>query len=192
MLDAAGIAPPYIIAGHSIGGAFARYFAGLYPGEVVGLIQIDPTKTTTSLARRRQAYIDAGATPEEIARAYPTPRNVGDRAGVFASMMLTPAWGQAFANLPPIGDMPYALLVSKQPPPPRSPSAADRFDRDKIEAAARDEDEITRVSGSPYHLLIVSTSAGHFIHADEPTLTLAAFKRIVDFAAEKAANAAKK
>lgn len=191
MLDAAGIAPPYIMAGHSLGGAFARYFAGLYPTEVVGLIQIDPTRTTSYLARRRQAYIDAGATPEELARMYPTPRNIGDRAGVFASMMLTPAWGQAFANLPPIGDMPYALLLSKQPPPPRSPSPMDRFDRDKIEAAARDEDDMTRVVGSPHHLLIVSTSAGHFIHSDEPTLTLATFKRIVDFAAE-IASAAKK
>ena len=189
MLDAVGVAPPYIVAGHSLGGAFARYFAGLYPKEVVGLIQIDPTKTTTSLARRRQAYIDAGATPEELARMYPPPRaNVGDRAGVFASMMLTPAWGQAFANLPPIGDMPFALLVSKQPAPPRPSALTDRFDRDKIEAAARDEDDVTRVAGSPYHLLLVSTSAGHFIHRDEPTLTLAMFKRIVDFAAEVAAR----
>jgi pimeloyl-ACP methyl ester carboxylesterase len=196
MLDAAGIAPPYIIAGHSLGGAFARYFAGVYPGEVVGLIQIDPSRTTSYVARRRQAFMDAGATPEELARMYPTPRNIGDRAGVFASMMLTPAWAQAFASLPPIGDMPYALLLSKQPPPPRPasapPSPMGRFDRAKIEAAIRDEDDVTTVSGSPYHLLIVSTSAGHFIHSDEPTLTLAAFKRIVEFAAEKAASAAKK
>ena len=84
--------------------------------------------------------------------------------------------------------MPYALLLSKQPSPPRSSSATNRFDRDKIEAAARDEDDVARVEGSPYHLLIVSTSAGHFIHRDDPTLTLAAFKRIVDFAAEIAAK----
>jgi pimeloyl-ACP methyl ester carboxylesterase len=192
MLDAAEIAPPYIVAGHSLGGAFARFFAGLYPGEVVGLIQIDPTKTTSSLARRRQAYIDQGATPEELARMYRAPRLVADRAGVFASMMLTPAWGQAFASLPPIGDMPYALLLAKTPPPPRSPTSMDRFDRDKIEAAARDEDDVTRVAGSPHHLLIVSTSSGHFIHRDEPTLTLATFKRIVEFASEIAANATKK
>ena len=196
MLDAAGIAPPYIVAGHSLGGAFARYFAGLYPKEVVGLIQIDPTRTTSYLARRRQAFIDAGATPEEIARMYPAPRLIGDHAGVFASMMLTQAWGQAFASLPPIGDMPYALLLSKQPPPLRPasapPSPMDRFDRAKIEAAIRDEDDVSAVAGSPHHLLIVSTSAGHFIHLDEPTLTLAAFKRIVDFAAEIAAKAAKK
>ena len=51
---------------------------------------------------------------------------------------------------------------------------------------------MTRVVGSPYHLLIASTSAGHFIHVDEPTLTLAAFKRVVDFTAEIAANAARK
>ena len=42
-LTNAGIQPPYILAGWSLGGAFARVFAGLYPKDVVGLLLVDPT-----------------------------------------------------------------------------------------------------------------------------------------------------
>lgn len=36
------IEPPYILAGHSLGGLITRYFAGNYPGEVKGLLLLDP------------------------------------------------------------------------------------------------------------------------------------------------------
>ncbi len=41
-LKKAGIQPPYIVAGWSMGGAFVRVFAGLYPKKVVGMVLVDP------------------------------------------------------------------------------------------------------------------------------------------------------
>jgi len=41
LLHSAGIAPPYVLAGHSLGGLVARVFIHLYPGEVAGLALID-------------------------------------------------------------------------------------------------------------------------------------------------------
>ncbi|MDQ3550698.1 MAG: alpha/beta hydrolase, partial [Bacteroidota bacterium] len=41
-LTKAGIKPPYVLAGWSLGGAFVRVFAGLYRKDVVGLILVDP------------------------------------------------------------------------------------------------------------------------------------------------------
>jgi CubicO group peptidase (beta-lactamase class C family)/pimeloyl-ACP methyl ester carboxylesterase len=38
----AGIKPSYVLAGWSMGGAFVRVFAGLYPKDVVGLVLVDP------------------------------------------------------------------------------------------------------------------------------------------------------
>ncbi|MEO5647965.1 MAG: alpha/beta fold hydrolase [Chitinophagaceae bacterium] len=38
----AGIKPPYVLAGWSMGGAFVRVFAGLFPKDVVGLVLVDP------------------------------------------------------------------------------------------------------------------------------------------------------
>jgi pimeloyl-ACP methyl ester carboxylesterase len=43
-LGNARIAPPYILVGHSFGGPFIRVFAGMYPGEVSGLVLVDPTQ----------------------------------------------------------------------------------------------------------------------------------------------------
>ncbi len=40
-LKAAGIAPPYVIVGHSAGGMHMRLFAFLHPEEVVGMVMVD-------------------------------------------------------------------------------------------------------------------------------------------------------
>lgn len=45
MLQAAGIAPPYLLVGHSFGGLVVRYFAANYPEEVVGALLVDAMRT---------------------------------------------------------------------------------------------------------------------------------------------------
>ena len=45
MLQAAGVAPPYLLVGHSFGGLVVRYFAAEYPEEVVGAILVDAMRT---------------------------------------------------------------------------------------------------------------------------------------------------
>jgi len=41
LLHAQGIAGPYVLAAHSLGGLYAYRFAQLYPGEVAGLVWLD-------------------------------------------------------------------------------------------------------------------------------------------------------
>ena len=41
LLGASGIAPPYVLAGHSYGGLVSRVFADHYPDEVVGIVLVD-------------------------------------------------------------------------------------------------------------------------------------------------------
>lgn len=41
-LQKAGIPPPYVLVGHSYGGPLARIYADRHPGEVVGMVLIDP------------------------------------------------------------------------------------------------------------------------------------------------------
>lgn len=43
LLEKAGESPPYLMAGHSMGGPYIRVFAQLYPDEVEGLFFIDAT-----------------------------------------------------------------------------------------------------------------------------------------------------
>lgn len=41
LLAAAGISPPYLLVGHSLGGIIARRFAARYPADVAGMVLID-------------------------------------------------------------------------------------------------------------------------------------------------------
>ncbi len=43
LLKNAGESPPYIMAGHSLGGPYIRVFTELYPDEVVGMLLLDAT-----------------------------------------------------------------------------------------------------------------------------------------------------
>jgi pimeloyl-ACP methyl ester carboxylesterase len=42
LLHAAAVPPPYLLAGHSLGGAYARRYAQLYPDEVAGIVFLEP------------------------------------------------------------------------------------------------------------------------------------------------------
>jgi pimeloyl-ACP methyl ester carboxylesterase len=43
LLHAKGIAPPYVLVGHSLGGLYMQLYARRYPNEVAGLVLVDST-----------------------------------------------------------------------------------------------------------------------------------------------------
>lgn len=43
MLHSAGVQPPYLLVGHSLGGLYQYVYARRYPEEVAGLLLLDPT-----------------------------------------------------------------------------------------------------------------------------------------------------
>lgn len=85
-LDALGVAPPYVLVGHSLGSFDARLFAFQHPDEVVGMVLVDPRgarhKQTSNAAspsltaiQRREA-IEMRRRPA-MARANPQPGTAG-------------------------------------------------------------------------------------------------------------------
>jgi pimeloyl-ACP methyl ester carboxylesterase len=42
LLQAAEVPPPYVVVGHSLGGAYARRFSQLFPTDVAGVVMLDP------------------------------------------------------------------------------------------------------------------------------------------------------
>lgn len=42
LLNAASVPPPYLLVGHSLGGAYARRYAQLFPDEVAGILFLEP------------------------------------------------------------------------------------------------------------------------------------------------------
>ncbi len=93
LLRAAGVAPPYVLVGHSIGGMYARAYQRRYPDEVAGLVLVDATPeedaeylyngkstqgillTYDQLASVYAPYIKNPPPPLELPTAVDTPYN---------------------------------------------------------------------------------------------------------------------
>ena len=56
LLENAGIEPPYVLVGHSIGGKHIRMFTELYPDEVVGLVFVDARHELADPVRTQEQY----------------------------------------------------------------------------------------------------------------------------------------
>ncbi|MFI0259595.1 alpha/beta fold hydrolase [Streptomyces sp. NPDC017056] len=82
LLHASGTPGPYLLAGHSLGGAYARHYARLFPGEVAGLLLLDPfhEDLVVRASRRTREKLDemleqmagqesAEPTPEQLEQA---------------------------------------------------------------------------------------------------------------------------
>ncbi|WP_209329749.1 alpha/beta fold hydrolase [Lunatimonas salinarum] len=64
LLEKSELKPPYLLVGHSIGGLYARIFAGKYPHLVSGMILLDYTLEDKILALKE---VDLGGlTPEQL------------------------------------------------------------------------------------------------------------------------------
>jgi pimeloyl-ACP methyl ester carboxylesterase len=68
-LQAADIAPPYILVGASLGGPYIRIFAGLYPNDVAGLVLVDPTSDAEPDATARPGLRELEALPATLGQA---------------------------------------------------------------------------------------------------------------------------
>lgn len=57
LVEHAGVRKPFILAGYSLGGLYARHYAQLYPQDVAGLVLVDTTPTALEIpkAKLRQA-----------------------------------------------------------------------------------------------------------------------------------------
>lgn len=87
LLRAAGIAPPYVLAAHSMGGVIARAFAARYAAEVAGLVLVDSSHENQA-SRRRQLFGWAGG------RVYYQRMALRRRASVLGLRRLAAAAGR--------------------------------------------------------------------------------------------------
>ena len=72
LLRTAGVPAPYMLAGHSLGGLYARHYAQRFPGEIGALLLLDPAHEDYNaympqqLNEMRQAWDPDQAFPDEL------------------------------------------------------------------------------------------------------------------------------
>jgi len=73
MLLEKGLKPPYLLVGHSFGGAYIRSYASYYPDEIAGLIFVDPVDFTKKKGDGDLPYLEIGLTQHQIDSMFAKP-----------------------------------------------------------------------------------------------------------------------
>ena len=177
LLQNAGIKPPYVLVGHSIGGPLIRMFAGLYPGEVAGLVYVDPTDFTQTRADQLAIWTALGS--GEAGLAAFDKANWGQfaeappaiRAEAEVAEQLSKSGWEEYRFLAPLPDVPVVILMgAKYELPPEMLWA---MGRQRLEHFAKLAVEV------PNGTLVMTNRSGHGVQFSEPELVTWAVKKVL-------------
>ena len=185
LLGASGERGPYVLVGHSMGGAISRLYASEYPQDVSGLVLVDytPYEARDGLTDEQWGYwrVLLGSPSEEANALYPDiewfdhQRNLEE---VLAAAPLEP--------------MPLIVLSSDEPydltpfvdDGTLPADTAEQFAKDLFQAVLEARaDLVSRVPGARH---ITDTDSGHYIHQEQPQLVIDSVREVVEAARKKA------
>ncbi len=162
-----GLRPPYVLVGHSLGGAYIRVFAGMYPREIAGLVLVNPT----------QEELMAWAKARE---AKPVEKHAFRPDDEVDCAPLTFAQAKE-SRLPP--GIPVALIAGMGPrdiPGFLTKALRKEVDMDqKIFYPAKLRFYRQWLEKLPGRQLIVTENSGHGVPFEEPDLVIRAIRDVV-------------
>jgi pimeloyl-ACP methyl ester carboxylesterase len=186
MLQQIGASPPFVLVGFSWGGMLARYFAGYYPADVVGLVLVDPSPMVTeSLADNLSPFETIGvgrAGFEEywssfsalLAQASPAVRAENQVLRGLLEMDM------AARDLRPVPAVPMAVLVAAKyfAVPLKVPFDLQQHFQADLRYRLRVLSEW--VLASPHGTLVVANNTTHTIPREDPALIVSAVQRVLE------------
>jgi pimeloyl-ACP methyl ester carboxylesterase len=162
----AGVPPPYILVGHSLGGPYTRIFAGMFPQEVAGLVLVDPTQ---------EELIEWAQARDPKPKGAPRPDDEVDCAPA--------TFAQARENPVPVG-MPVTLISGM------GPREIPGFVPAKFKQEVKKDQDVFYPAKLKFHRqwldkfpngkLVVTKNSGHGIPFEEPDLIVNAIKELVE------------
>jgi pimeloyl-ACP methyl ester carboxylesterase len=166
LLRAARVPRPYMLVGHSLGGLFARLYAGTYPSEVAGFVSVDAAHEIFY-----EAY-HALLTPEQFA-LFTAP-------GVEIDVVATAAEMRRARSEWPLRPMPMFVLEHSRdrrrfPNPLEFPAGWPLEALERAFQAAQDD----LATLLPYAQHVIAMRSGHYIQEDQPGLVIRAVRRVV-------------
>jgi pimeloyl-ACP methyl ester carboxylesterase len=188
LLETVDVPPPYILVGHSWGGVLIRYFAARHPGDVVGLVYVDPTDLVESPDDHPRVLEQIGApasaleafevevAPETMARI---PAPIRAERSAIRGLLDRDLASRAIPTPPPV---PTAMLIAggeEGDPPPELEKLVDMRAFDAAWQTLRIRRMRDWLPERPAGRFVVAEGAGHFVHHHEPSLVVDAIRRIV-------------
>ena len=196
-LHNAGISPPYILVGHSMGGFDVRMFASLYRSEVAGMVLVDSSHPEQR-KRLPPALNDMDATWVreqeflEFTMPFGLPRLLGlcgDDAEVraaecnfhsvhegVAEMKAIATSAAQTASAGSLGEMPLAVL-SRDPDKPQRDLPED-LDKPASEAWSEMQKELVQLSTRGTQ--VIAKNSGHYIQLDRPDAVVEGIRKVMD------------
>ena len=192
LLLKAGVAGPYIIAGHSFGGYNAQLFARNYPDETAGLVLIDSSHPEQierlpgpkpGTARR----VKPGSNNYIVSWYFPHP-NFPDENALMAQRIMQ-SWQHKMTWREEMTVFSVsAKQVQASRPMPKVPlvvltrgrsfrqgySSGDETEKIWMQL----QDELSQLGANPVHL--IAEHSGHVIHLDQPGIVITAMQTMLD------------
>jgi pimeloyl-ACP methyl ester carboxylesterase len=197
LLRNAGVPPPYVLVGHSLGGFNVRLYASLYRSEVAGMVLVGSSHPEQQ-KRFPPALNDMDATwlreQEffEFTMPFGIPRLLGFcgsdaeiravecnfhsvRESVAELKAISESAAQA-ATTGSLGDIPLVVL-SHDPNTPQ-PDLPEDLVKPTSDAWQQMQDELAKLSTHSTH--VIAKNSGHYIQLDRPDLVIEAVRQVVD------------
>lgn len=160
LLAAAGVKPPYLLTGHSIGGLYVLSFAKLYPDEVAGLVLVDgrPAGFTAACEASRSGLCTP---PDAMIALFPANQKAEFR-GVAAT--------EAFAARPEdLADIPVTVISAGKAPAMVAGAFQPIWE-------AMQQDFADRARQGRY---VLAERQQHYVHQENPRLVAAEIRRLL-------------
>lgn len=181
------ISPPYILVGHSWGGPLINSFAVQFPDEVAGMLYIDETDILNmrssqleAIAKASNGQVKENVLIKEMNKFYEkAPPGIAAEWKVIYDLMSKDKLD--IQRFQPELNVPMGILMSAKysPPPPNFPEM--EFDMKKwfeemVKLRARKF--MAKIADNPNSFFILTNSAGHYIHFEDPKMVVEAIRRI--------------
>ena len=171
LLQVKKLKPPYVLVGHSLGGAVVQVFASRYPKEVAGLVLVDPEDgriverlkaalTKQEWAARDQALAKYGPMPPAIKVEYD-------------DMVQS---GAEVESIEKLGKIPIVLLSGTQVDP--------SFPGNPVEQRIKLELHRQFMDKNPQTKQILVPESRHYIQNDAPEKVIEAIRRVLVLAGQ--------
>ena len=187
ILDHLSLEPPYLLVGHSLGGAYVRGFAVYHPEVLAGLVIIDPADFTETQENKRDYYDVLGWDDARIDQylAEIQQKSEGRRESMPKSILeehleLENLRKTDFREITesPLPNIPVHIITGGRFDMPKK-FRSKEYDNEALfrskmrHRVARWTDVIQSVKKG---MLLYSGDAGHFVHYDDPQLVISSIK----------------